>query len=491
MLSCSISRYFSRFVRLFLQIVLTFSGLAHAHANACYQTHTKTSSESSIEIEFAITEKTVDVLTAEDNSLDSLFMIEDAIPSPVIEEINRKSESKSKDVFSFPFESLSSKSKVQALKASIIHRNLRFGHALGGSRIIPGIKIKDSYAKQFELQNYVEMGAPSTAKDGSLVEIHMRSRQASGDLMLQAAKLASRLGMPRKNIHEHVVFPMPLRWLHQNPGLNSLRLAEFWRRVNLAFEMREVVEQGNSLGTKKDDRLTSFSVLGSLQLVSGMVYLEAMGKHYDPTISDLKDVQISLESEAKMGWVGMWGADKYDGKNLMGFEFRFLVAGQDGANVRKFLNNVADQVSRLRFGLSEADLIAWRDFGVKLIREEKDEYKKKIHETMLYPFLLPHQEYLELTSQLEPAFQKILLGLDQKATETAFQQRPRLKYLVHNWAMDPLIFGKPEAISKIRESQLRALRRWARGENEREVVQEFLMESGLYFAFSDSIGFVP
>jgi hypothetical protein len=55
--------------------------------------------------------------------------------------------------------------------------------------------------------------------------------------------------------------------------------------------------------------------------------------------------------------------------------------------------------------------------------------------------------------------------------------------------VDPIFYNKPELQAQIQNAQLRALRQWAQGKEEKAVIQEFLIESGLYQAFADSVDF--
>ncbi|MFN7453280.1 MAG: hypothetical protein ACK5RO_01340 [Pseudobdellovibrionaceae bacterium] len=51
--------------------------------------------------------------------------------------------------------------------------------------------------------------------------------------------------------------------------------------------------------------------------------------------------------------------------------------------------------------------------------------------------------------------------------------------------------GNEAQLKKIEDAQLRALRKIAQGKHEAEGVQEFLIESDLYFVFAQSLGFNP
>jgi hypothetical protein len=468
--------------------------------------------ESSVEMEMSLTAKSARLLTSTDGTLASLFDREQSVPPEVISYIEQQKAS----LWKFSVEALPPELKALALKQSIIARKMSFGQSAGGHRIIPGIKVKDEYQKRFEMRAGVDLGSDKTVKDGDLIELHLRSKAPSGELIDRAAQVFRDIGYVDGSLHMHIVMPLMQQWLQTQPKMNTWRLIEFWRRLNLTFEMRDVIENGNSIQRKEKDGMVSFAPLEPDEMGAAFRYLYTLAsqtKSVDgqkpslrfPNWSALKAWlsgrnPLNLGSEAKMGWIGFWGHDKYDGPGLMGFEFRFLSTKDRDPELRKFLSEFPERVQNRRFGLSEAEMQNWFTEVIKADARRQGNaalearYFQKVASDKALPTELtdrlnPHRSYESLVEDLPFEFKKLLLGMDQAKAKAALESHGRLRYLIHDWSYDPILLAHEDLILQIHTAQLKALRRWARGENERQVVQEFLLDSGLYFAFAHSIDF--
>jgi hypothetical protein len=453
--------------------------------------------DSAIEIELGLNEKIVDYITTKSGTMEGLFDSPHAIPPEVIQWI--KTHSGSESVLNYNFESLPPDLKLLALQKGIISKKLKFGISAHEGRKIPGLKIKEIYQEKFNLMPYVELGSPSSSRDAKLIEIHMRAAKPPGELALQAAKFQKILGYLPGSIHMHIVFDLPTEWLSQNPIKRSWQLFDFWRRLNLAMEMRDVFENGRALidnFTEVDgQRYNNFSPARQNVHQHVLAYLISLGY----SVLNKKNKVLSLGSASKMAWVGFWSHEKYDKPNLFGFELRFLDGNDLPPDLVQFLNQLPQQVRQKKWGIEENDFFNWGQYIQHL--QSKDDlssgitnlFKGKdfpiVNEGLANQAINPHRDYQEMYQGLTYDFQKILLGMNQQKVQEAFNSRGRLRYLIHDWSLDPLFYDKPQLQTKINNLQLRALRKWARGENEKEVVQDFLLESGIYQVFSNSIGF--
>jgi len=64
----------------------------------------------------------------------------------------------------------------------------------------------------------------------------------------------------------------------------------------------------------------------------------------------------------------------------------------------------------------------------------------------------------------------------------------RFVLILHNWADDVLFYDNPDAITRIKMARTSAMRKLLRGESEKEVTREFLLDSGIYQTLADSLG---
>ncbi len=492
------------FSRIGLGLFLTLALVQTSRASfVCAGIHSpQTFSDSSVELELPLNEKTIRFVTTTDGTLGALFKSNLDIPFSVRRYLLKIKFKESP--MSYPFESLPDDLKVIAAQAGIRSQKLHFGESAGDHRKIPGLQVKKSYQESEQMMAGIDMAAPATALDGKLIEFHVRAAKKPGEVALQAARLERKMGFTPGPMHMHVVFKGMIEWLKQNPTLNSWRFVEYWRRLNLTMEMRDVVERGvaviDNVGDFQGREYVSFGPLRFEETQNAFRYVRAVGRAMSSASSKNSLSKIKLGSESKMGWVGFWGHDKYDAPNLFGFEMRFLEGSDLPANLVEFLNSIHGKVENKQFGLSPDELQAWMEranyeanhhlvsYTAQVLLKRADRFPKDLSEDYL-KLLSPHRSYEDLFEGAPEAMKHILRGLAPEQAQAAFEKRGRLRYLLHDWSMDPVLYNQPELLTQIRNAQLHALRQWAQGKDEKSVVQEFLIESGLYQAFADSVGF--
>lgn len=63
-----------------------------------------------------------------------------------------------------------------------------------------------------------------------------------------------------------------------------------------------------------------------------------------------------------------------------------------------------------------------------------------------------------------------------------------LMMLIHDWSLDPVLFDRPALKDQVHAAQVAALEALDQGVPRAAVVRQFVDDSGLYQAFSESIG---
>lgn len=449
--------------------------------------------ETSIELELELSPQIAHILTSPDGHILSLFQSKDDIPDRVRELVQKEG----LDLFKTLLDNIKPNVRAEIFRQSIISRKMTFQQSANEGRVIPALLVKPEFQTRFNLRAKVDLGSPETVRDGRLIEIHLRSRKESGDLMLDSSEFLKFLGLKPQPLHMHVVTKIPDQWLKQDKSqfqeVRSFQMIEHWRRMNLFFEMRDVVEKGVGIINNSAGDYMNFAPLQFSELSAGFEYLRNLNPAHPK----------SLGAEAKMAWVGFWGSDKYDGQSLMGYEFRFLTGVDQTPEMQSFLNQFPFQLQQRRFGNSPELLQRW--FAIAHSQQARTSEGAPLWEQLkfissslrsltqlphwLYSWLSPHQKPEALLTSAAPEIQYVLSGLDHGKLNSDLESRGRLRYLLHDWSKDPILFDQPELIENIRQKQIRAVRKWARGENETQVVQEFLIDSGLLFHFGQSVGY--
>lgn len=470
--------------------------------NACgkFYSHT-TIKDSAVELELSLTEHVVKYITTMDGTLAPLFTSPNKVPPDVKQFIIKKGVEE-KNILEYPVENLPASLKLKAIQQAIISKNMKFLSAVRNQRKIPGLIVKEEIQERYSLLETVELGNPQATKDGSFIELHLRTNKLPGEVALMATKVQKLLKGDVGPFHMHVVFDLMVPWLKQNPNLNSWRLVEYWRRLNLAMEFRDVFENGYAI---LSDRYTfegatydNFLPLSYRGLREGFNYFSKISEQGNES-SEKLSTSYNLGSSSKMGWIGLWGHDKYDKPNLFGFELRFLTGKDLPTNLIEFLNQLPEKMKSREFGLDEKDLHLWGEFVsyktqkhsfiylLKILRGHEAELPNAVTEEV-FQVLNPHRSYEDLIRDLNPELKQIVLSINQQFAYKEFNSKGRLRYLLHNWQLDPLIFKNPALQANIYDAQLKALRQWRMNpRNERQIIQTFLLESGLYMVFAESV----
>ncbi|MCE3010661.1 MAG: hypothetical protein LW875_08615, partial [Proteobacteria bacterium] len=243
-------------------------------ANFCSRVHVKApAAETSVELETELTARVSTLLTSKDGRVLSLFEGE-ARNHPQTQAALQKVKALSqKPIDEVLLDDLSSEIRADVMRISIIAQRLVFSQSAGGGRVIPHLKVKPEYVEKFLLREKVDLGSPETPLNGKLVELHLRSKEASGDLLERTASVYNLLGFRTGSFHMHIVMNLPSSWIQRNPEINTWRFIEYWRRINLFFEMRDMVEKGLAIIENTSGRYMNFAPLKQKEISQAFTYL--------------------------------------------------------------------------------------------------------------------------------------------------------------------------------------------------------------------------
>ena len=79
-------------------------------------------------------------------------------------------------------------------------------------------------------------------------------------------------------------------------------------------------------------------------------------------------------------------------------------------------------------------------------------------------------------------------SLEGARIDVLLEENPSRKFVLHDWSRDPLFYDDSAALETIELARLASLRKFQRGDEEQLVMREFLIDSGLYSRFSESLG---
>jgi hypothetical protein len=370
-------------------------------------------------------------------------------------------------------------------------------------RSVPNVKVKDIIHVKFDTetvflgQKYaagehdidlsaffgrVEYMSPTSVKNFSGVELHLRSADLeAGHLIESAWALQTGIGTSKTHFHEHIVNPLPMKALESKPVETSLVLTEYYRRLNLLAEFVTVLKRQGIYAS------TAFS-FKSLSTIS---YFDSITPHFLSGIFNyfVKGVPQGkkIADKFKMGWVGFRGSDVYDQPNLYGFEYRAIDSNDSLPLHKKILNNVQDGMRTEHYGFSENLMTGWaHEKGIALDNPAQVE---KALEALWYK-----QSYRTLFKRmpdyLKPGLGgpvgRLLLVLGMKSTQNGNQA---VKMLLYDWAADPLFSSDPTGQRKLIEAQKMALQRYFwKGEPLYLITRDFVLNSGLLEKVAHTFG---
>jgi hypothetical protein len=306
----------------------------------------------------------------------------------------------------------------------------------------------------------IELSGPLSGTDS--LEVHYRSIQTAGRAMLDGRRLVEALGFPVAGLHQHVPVPLPDR-IKAEPEFESLRLSDYYRRLNLFLEMTDVVS-GAGISENRRKGVVFFGYLTRARLAGVFRYLRGAGRGRPVKTSD----------DFKMAWIGFWGQDKYDKPGMIGFESRALSKNKSVPLMYGFQD-------RMQLGLLSGDY-GMKPDAFKLWLDQRAA-EGMSGETALTGALY-QRSWAEALRSPEAA------GMSPELSKWLKSRRHNQEYkmLFFDWSREPALMGRPEVLDAVRRAQAKAKATLMSGEL--PDMSEFILGSGLYDALADSLDLV-
>jgi len=347
----------------------------------------------------------------------------------------------------------------------------------------------------------IEFSGPKGMDNTLGFEIHLRRPDGADKNLISSTSLQKALVGYVSNVHQHIVAPIPLEALADNPALVSYQIMDLYRRVSLHAQLLRItrghaieelkastgnysytnmpllkkrdlealhshfLELGNYLKAEKiktDSQLAlkTGSVLARLKAATRL-FLAKVGPQATPLENPLEN-----RLARKSGLVGMRAGKVYDGDALLwGMELRDLAPSHDQKHLDQLLRAVQ---TRMLLG----------DFGLKneTVLQVLNETESPLMERIYYSY----SRDLEVSHKEGPL-------QDPTGGKLAGQKNEALGMLLHHWEKDPLFIEHPEFLPKLEQARRIALESIQRGERPTEALARFAKRSGLQYLVWQSI----
>lgn len=457
------------------------------YSNATYRRLRK-NHETSIEIEAGMTPQIFDAITTKDGTV-----------KPVLEEGGNKPPEFLKKmadggaVEKVKWNQLNSDQKLELL------RSQTRGQDFFANRRIPGVVFRRDIAKprgksvtlggneagaserkvnvDNVLMRKVEHLGPTTVKKVNGVEFHVRQKARASKNVKDAWALNGLFGRPKsKNYgHQHIPNRLPKKVLRGDP-VKRAALVDFYRRANMAAELRAVLD-GSLLQPVRKDNVVFFDFLKS----GG---LKRLNEHFHGLSS--RGSETLRNSELKMGAVGFRKGSLYGNKNMFGFEVRTL--GQNKKEMGTFVDAVQRGVLTGHYGVKSNQMQRWHAKNVGKKGKGSRRYLKKQGEVL--SGLHYNRSVGKLLSGASAEIKPLLTDKVKTALQEKADKHYGLKMLIHDFSRDPALqgSGKGKQRAKVLEAQKEGLRALERGGDPSKIVRNFAKNSGLYEVYARSIG---
>jgi hypothetical protein len=253
--------------------LLWFTSLAHAaRGTECILNALRTlkdpQQDSSVELELNMTSRVLNLLTTSNGKVGGLLEGREELPS-WFQEWAREKHPATQDTRDLDWDLLDNKTKIHLLQDLSQGRHQRFY----SDRQIHGIAVKKQVTVSFSrptvflgkhygpgenvvdlssvMGGKVEYRGPTEVDSVSGVELHFRGNQSAGQMSNDAWKLLDGLGIKRNHQHVHIVSPLPEEELKNDPEVEPARMADFFRRANLAAEMAHIIQNDGRIATSR------------------------------------------------------------------------------------------------------------------------------------------------------------------------------------------------------------------------------------------------
>ena len=491
--------------------------------------------QTSVELEMPLNAATLNLLTTTDGTLAPLIR-DQPIPDFVVALAKRREVPDPKLI---PFDWLSDQQKIDLIE--ITKGQFENSTDFFRNRRIQGLTTKEKVHVKFSaptrflgvdypagahtidvsgaLQPYVEFGNPeSLVEPISRIELHLRGSHRASEMVESSWALELGIGAEKKHKHAHITSPIPWKELQEAPVTTAMQLTDFHRRTNTAAEMLGIVEEKLSVSFNRGEGgVTHFGPVTAKDLSRMLVDWRTV----------IRRKTNEFKTKYKIGYAGARSPGFYDDPDVWGEEVRFLTRRMNSKNARALLDSVQHQMDTQAYLATRDQIKAWQSFtreesaATGTLTDKLRNWAAKKLEREKYPHLNPNDRlqetltgkwqedlvysshyqkpwgdiYQQLPGRIKDEFTWLIKrpGKDSKDIGAWLQERYRgqeeVKMLFHDWSKDPLFFNRPEKVTTIMNRQVHALRRVTRGEGTlNEIVREFLLSSGLYREYLESVG---
>lgn len=340
----------------------------------------------------------------------------------------------------------------------------------------------------------IEFSGPKGMIDNLGFEIHLRRADGADKNYISSTRLQKSLVGYASSVHQHVVAPIPLEALAENPEAMSFKLMDLYRRVSLHAQLLRVT-RGHAVeeltATAGDLSYVNMPLLEKSDLQMLDNYFLSLGRYLRAEKQKAADQKIREEGTLrerlklwaknffkgkdaiskflknpleekiaeKSGLVGMRAGKVYDGDTLLwGMELRDLAQSHDQKHLADFLRAVQTRMLVGDYGLKDSTVSAVLNdkSGINLI------------DRIYY----------------EPI---VALKKDPTGGKLEGSKNEALGLLLHNWEKDPVFIEHPEYLPKLAEARKIALESIKRGEAPTEALKRFSTRSGLHYLIWESL----
>jgi hypothetical protein len=473
---------------------------------------------SGVELEVAITDRVMSLVTTEDGKLGSIinarkqFVLNDPVnyEGKLLKTLPRLADF-NMPISQIPWSGLNFSEQKAAI--SEVSQGLDFSH-----RQIFGVVVKPSITTSlstrmnigsdfygpgtvnFPLAKYltttqVEFSSPKDYGNFLGVELHLRSQGLGGDASLYGRQLLTLLGISQVDQHVHLVSEIPNIARSEDDNLVPLTAAEFAALAtefvglaNLAAEVIGIVEEDSWLTENSDFGLP----------LSYNIFSEELSKIYESLLSSnpMSTGIWQVKDKFKVGRVSIRGTDKYVGIKLWGLEYRSILKNGDPIRTQNIVNQIHQRFLSLDIGLTSQEIMDFHaQKWLEIVPGADPKYRSSwvknhfnrshYHSEELTNFAVDKNDD-GLTNHLStilPAelYNMIMSGIGlNKLRDSIVDNRKIHHMLLFNWKNHILFRGDQAAQDKAYYAQKKAIRRWVRGERMLDIVQTFLIESEVY-----------
>lgn len=470
-----------------------------------FQTINNPEYDSSIEIELITIPKVLQLFTTTDGMLLGILQGK-TLTSELSQTLKKQFPEYRNKLSRIPWEKLNP--ETQRKIVAWVHQDQSFKK----SRLIRGLIPKQSikiyletptsiFGKQYAIgwhelplreilgQEPLHFTSPKTMTDFSTLEMHLRQRVNPSRNLEDAWNILEALKINPVPVHQHVVGNLSPENFRPYLIIESARLIEFHRRLNLYTEMLRLLNR-KPVEKIHDEKNIFFDSLKQDRLQS-----DFLGTFMN--LASIAPDQPKQAPRRQPAYVCLRLPGTYEGTEpLFGFEFRTLTKNDppvDQEKMKKLMDSTQYSITHQDYGLPKKKFEQWIRTELHETSNNQDILKdasdKEITQFVNVQIKnLYYSKNLNYRFLIEVLGQKKARHIYNRLSNAPFASNQAIPMLTHDWSHDPLLFGDPTTQRKIREIQKTALKRLDAGEHPSDTLIYFLKKSSFFKIIEDSLG---